>query len=136
MKHCILPINCFTLQLNGLYHMVLWVITYGFITIVLMCTYTVADKKSSRFFSVQRNATEGKRQRNGNATESLTFRSCNSLEPQMLYLVFNSTFPSLPPGAKTLRTSNSYLVLLFSYIAGGKCMRNSSSQYAAPIPHS
>ena len=37
------------------------------------------------------------------------------LEPQMLYLVFNSKFPSLPPGAKTLRTSNSYLVLLFSY---------------------
>ena len=77
--------------------------------------YTVADKKSSCFFSVQRNATEGKRQRNGNATESLTFRSCNSLEPQMLYLVFNSTFPSLPLGAKTVRTSNSYLVLLFCY---------------------
>ena len=78
-------------------------------------SHTVVDKKSSRFFSVQRNATEGKCQWNGNATESLTFHSCNSLEPQMLYLMFNSTFPSLPPGAKTLWMSNSYLVFLFSY---------------------
>ena len=36
----------------------------------------------------------------------------------MLYLVFDSTFPNLPFWAKTLRTSSSYLVLLFNYIAG------------------
>ena len=87
------------------------------INAVTLCINNIfsSRQKSSRFFSVQRNATKGKHQRNGNATESLAFRSCNSLEPHMLYLVFNSTFPSLPPGAKTLRTSNSYLVLLFSY---------------------
>ena len=67
-------------------------------------TYS-SGQKSSHFFSVQQNATEGKRKRNGNATESLTFRSCNSLEPQMLYLLFNSTFPNLPPGAKTLEVN-------------------------------
>ena len=51
---------------------------------------------------------------NRNATESLTFRSCNYLKPQMQYLVFHSTFPNLPPYAKIFRTSYYYL-LLFSY---------------------
>ena len=67
-----------------------------------------SGQNSSRFFSVQRSV-----------TESLTFRSCNSLEQQTLCLLFNSTFPSLPPWAKTLRTSSSYLVLLFNY--SGEC---------------
>ena len=90
--------------------------------------YTVADKKRFRFFSMQQNATEGKRKHNGSTTESM-FHFCISLEPQMSYLVFNSTFPNLPPQAKTLRMSNSYFVLLFSYSQQG--VHNSSSQYAA-----
>ena len=87
-----------------------------------------SGQKSSRFFSVQR-----KENANGTETQrkSLTFRSCNSLEPQMLYLVFNSTFPSLPPGAKTLRTSNSYLVLLFSY-----SRREVHAQFFVSVCHS
>ena len=81
---------------------------------------TVSSKNSSCFFSVQQNTMEGKRKCNRNGPESLTFCSCNSLEPQMQYLVFSSTYPYLPLMVKTFRTSYIYLVLLFGY-SGNVC---------------